>query len=385
MTIYSEKTLEKAISNFKKRSDIPKENIEAVLRFMDFLQTSGIGINRRLKYLRSLTTLSLMLDKPFEDGERPDFEKLLAATAKKYKRNTCRGFAIELRRFISWLHGLGPKDHHPSVSWIVAGKKEDRQIESDDLVDDAKLERLVEISPNPRDKAIWRVLNATGLRASELLGLRIKDFHIQEGVYCVAVNGTKTANAKRIVPIIDGKTIQAVRQWIAVHPFKDAENAPLWVDNRGKALEYAALMRGLEKRATKLGLKKLTPHVFRHSWGTRNSDNNGLTHTQLCRAGGWSLNAGIPKTYLHSDEKELIKAFARMRPNGEENALTEKLLHQMLLKAMQNDAFAQMFWSEAKNTPQFKQLALLGKNVTKCETILSVAGENRKKIRKKRH
>jgi integrase/recombinase XerD len=114
-----------------------------------------------------------------------------------------------------------------------------------------------------RDRAMLEVLYATGLRVSELIGLRMDGIHIDAGfVRCIG-KGTK----ERIVPL-GASAASAVAAYLRVRRIRKPTNY-VFLNNRGGALSRMGFWKILRGYGVQAGIKKkLTPHVLRHSFAT---------------------------------------------------------------------------------------------------------------------
>jgi len=118
-----------------------------------------------------------------------------------------------------------------------------------------------------RDRAMLELLYATGLRVSELCGVRVSELERNMGVVRVVGKGNK----HRMVPV--GKSaLLAVEQYLGngrplllqgrASPF-------LFVTNRGGAMTRQAFWQLLAGYGKKAGIfHDLTPHVLRHTFAT---------------------------------------------------------------------------------------------------------------------
>lgn len=119
-----------------------------------------------------------------------------------------------------------------------------------------------------RNKALLELLYSTGLRVSELLGLRMGDIDMQSG--CLRCIGK--GNKERLVPV--GK--QAISAVAAYQ--RDARQrligrrapAPyLFLNARGGKLSRVGFWKVLKQYGKRAGLhRKLSPHKLRHSFAT---------------------------------------------------------------------------------------------------------------------
>jgi integrase/recombinase XerD len=114
-----------------------------------------------------------------------------------------------------------------------------------------------------RDRAMIEVLYATGLRVSELTGLRLDGVNLAVGfVQCIG-KGSK----ERIVPL-GASAASAVAAYLQVRKVRKPTNY-LFLSNRGEKLSRMGFWKMLKAYGIQAGIrKKLTPHVLRHSFAT---------------------------------------------------------------------------------------------------------------------
>lgn len=123
-----------------------------------------------------------------------------------------------------------------------------------------------------RNKAMLEMLYATGLRVSELLGLKMNDLHLSMGfVRCIG-KGSK----ERIVPLGD-LAIEAVEDYLTDSRPSLAgrqETDFLFINHRGNALSRQGFWKVLKAITREAGIaKEITPHTLRHSFATHLLEN----------------------------------------------------------------------------------------------------------------
>ena len=136
-----------------------------------------------------------------------------------------------------------------------------------------KIEALL-AAPKPgepfyaRDRAILETLYATGMRVSELAGLRIKDINLTVGYVRVFGKGGK----ERVIPI--GRcAIDAIREYMAglrgsLVDSKSAVEA-IFVTRTGLPMDRTNIWRLVSRYAATAGIMGLVgPHKLRHSFAT---------------------------------------------------------------------------------------------------------------------
>ena len=119
-----------------------------------------------------------------------------------------------------------------------------------------------------RDRALIEVLYATGLRVSELVGLRLADVHLDQGyLQCLGKGGKE-----RLVPL--GETAAGwLRRYLDEsrrHLLKRRDGPWVFVNARGGArLSRIGFWKILKQYGRDAGIRAhLSPHVLRHSFAT---------------------------------------------------------------------------------------------------------------------
>jgi integrase/recombinase XerD len=114
-----------------------------------------------------------------------------------------------------------------------------------------------------RDRAMLEVLYATGLRVSELIGLRLDGINTEVGFVRCMGKGSK----ERIVPL-GASAAGAVVAYLQSRRVRKPTNY-IFLNNRGDKLSRMGFWKILKGYGAQAGIrKKLTPHVLRHSFAT---------------------------------------------------------------------------------------------------------------------
>ena len=114
-----------------------------------------------------------------------------------------------------------------------------------------------------RDRAMIEVLYATGLRVSELVGLRVDGVNLDGGFVRCMGKGSK----ERVVPL-GASACTAVRTYL--RSGRDEHSSEiLFLSSRGAPLSRMEFWKILKTYAAKAGIRKsISPHVLRHSFAT---------------------------------------------------------------------------------------------------------------------
>jgi integrase/recombinase XerC len=125
-----------------------------------------------------------------------------------------------------------------------------------------KTNRLAQL----RDRALLELLYATGLRASEAVGLNLEGLLLREGIVRVWGKGKK----ERIVPFGE-PAARAIEAYLSVRPDSGTlgPSSPLFCNLKGGRLSSRSLQRTVEKYAKLAPMDKdASPHTLRHSFAT---------------------------------------------------------------------------------------------------------------------
>jgi len=119
-----------------------------------------------------------------------------------------------------------------------------------------------------RNKCILETIYGSGLRVSELTGLKISNIFMEEGFIKIMGKGDK----ERLVPIgsIALKQITLYQDQVRCHlDIKLGNEDVLFLNKNGVKLSRVMIFKIIKSLAEKIGLKKnISPHTFRHSFAT---------------------------------------------------------------------------------------------------------------------
>jgi integrase/recombinase XerD len=164
-----------------------------------------------------------------------------------------------------------------------------------------------------RDRAMLELMYASGLRVSELVGLKAFDLSLNDGVLRVLGKGSK----ERLVPFG-----AEARRWIEryLHEARDEilagqQTADLFVTARGAGMTRVMFWVIVKKCALAAGIRSpLSPHTLRHAFAT-----HLLNHGADLRAVQMLLgHADISTTtiYTHVARERLKQLHAQHHPRG---------------------------------------------------------------------
>jgi len=119
-----------------------------------------------------------------------------------------------------------------------------------------------------RDRAMFELIYATGLRASELVGLRIEQANLRQGVLRVTGKGGK----ERLVPLGEEAQHWLERYYAQARPviLRGSTSDAVFVTNRRGPMTRQMFWTMVKRHALRAGIdgKRISPHVLRHCFAT---------------------------------------------------------------------------------------------------------------------
>lgn len=160
-----------------------------------------------------------------------------------------------------------------------------------------------------RDAAVVTLLYGCGLRISEALGLRGRDWPMGESLRITGKGGKE-----RIVPVLPVAR-DAVGIYLQLCPFEPEPEAPIFRGARGGALNPRLIQKVTEKARLQLGLPATaTPHAMRHSFATHLLAAGGDLRAIQELLGHASLST--TQAYTAVDEVHLMKVYEATHPKA---------------------------------------------------------------------
>ena len=164
-----------------------------------------------------------------------------------------------------------------------------------------------------RDRAILEFLYATGVRVSELVGLRLTDLDLEERLCTVLGKGSK----ERMVPLGGPACVALSRYLGEVRSALDKGEGDgcVFLNQRGRSLSRTAVWKIVKEAARLAGIeRKVSPHVLRHAFATHLLEGGA----DLVAVQELLGHADISTTqiYTHLDRKYLRDMHRRYHPRS---------------------------------------------------------------------
>ena len=201
----------------------------------------------------------------------PDYVRGYIRTLGKLKPRSIKRKIATIKCFFAYLKSSKAIETNPLEyfrSGIRIGKSLPRTINRKQV---ASLLRPFAIKNSPaeprakeiaRDRALFEILFGTGMRVSEVSNLRITSVDLVAERILVAGKGSR----ERIIPIVNWELADALKKHI---DSSRAISSEFLFTNRSRSrLSEQSIRNIVRRRAARLKLGRITPHMLRHTIGT---------------------------------------------------------------------------------------------------------------------
>jgi integrase/recombinase XerD len=292
----------------------------AISQFLTHVRVEkGLSANTVSAYQRDLAKFNAFVQKrklTLEGVTRDDLVDFLAGLYRgKLESRTVARNLVTLRNFFRFaqIQELIPVDpslnlDSPKIRRTLPGYLRLEEVEKLLAQPDAKT------ALGLRDRAMLEVLYSTGLRVSELIGLRVTDLDAKVG--CIRCIGK--GDKERIVPA-GRKALGMVEKYLRdARPKllgKGVSSSALFVNRRGMALSRVGVWKILSTYGRRAGLRvALTPHMLRHSFATHLLERGAdLRSVQLMLG---HADISTTQIYTHVVEERLKQIYKAHHPRA---------------------------------------------------------------------
>ncbi len=187
--------------------------------------------------------------------------------ANRYAARTITRKVSVLRRYFDWARRTGRIEVDPTLG-LAAPRGPSRlpQVLKDDHIRtliDKPARAGDDDARDARDLAMVELLYGSGLRVSELCGLRYEDLDLARGEVRVWGKGSK----QRLVPLSD-PAVSAMRAWLkgprGTFVTADTPADMIFLNQRGRAITPRDVRRVIDRRS----VVPTHPHALRHTFAT---------------------------------------------------------------------------------------------------------------------
>jgi integrase/recombinase XerD len=295
-----------------------RSRLPEIRQFLIYLASErGLAENSLHAYRRDLEDTQDFLEqraKTLISAVGTDFRAYLQDQTRQGQstRTVARRLAA-LRIFLRFLQTLG-RDTSPILQELERPKPE-RSLPK--VLNRSQVNQLIS-APDPesplylRDVAILELLYASGLRASELCDLGLRDVNLTVGCVRVLGKGMK----ERIVPVGQAAAQAIARYLDECRKTLDRQNCDrLFLSRSGKPMERIGLWMLVEKYGRRSGLlKTVSPHTLRHCFASHLL--SGGADLRVVQELLGHSDISTTQVYTHVDQDRLKSVHRRFHPRA---------------------------------------------------------------------
>ena len=296
-------------------------------------QPSLRGFKAYLKLERSLSANTI-------EAYLHDVDKLMQFfMSRSEDKDPTKVTRTDLKNFLIWVNELGMIP--PTQARVLSGLKAffrflvlENKIEVDPsaLLESPKMTRklpdtlnILEINSiidaidlskpeGMRNKAMLETLYGSGLRVSELTGLRVSNLHLDIEFIKILGKGNK----ERLVPIGSEaiKFLKIFLKEVRIHiPVKPGKEDYVFLNRRGSPISRVMVFLIIKDLAKTAGIKKsISPHTFRHSFATHLIEGGADLRAVQEMMGHESITT--TEIYTHLDRDYLRETIVHFHPRS---------------------------------------------------------------------
>ncbi|KAF3981002.1 MAG: site-specific tyrosine recombinase XerD [Methylococcales symbiont of Hymedesmia sp. n. MRB-2018] len=270
------------------------------------LSAYGSDLKIFLKFLKSKSLLAV---------SEYDIASFLASRYKEgvSSRSSARILST-LRRFYGYLQREGTLEIDPTVLIEAPniGKKLPLSLSETDVDLLLAAPEVTDIL-GFRDKVMLELLYATGLRVTELVGLKFEQVSFRQGLVRVVGKGNK----ERLVPVGE-QAMDWLEQYISgvrADILASRQSDFLFVTKRGSGMTRQAFWHIIKRYSVKAGIpSSLSPHTLRHAFATHLLNHGADLRVVQLLLGHSDL--ATTQIYTHIAQQRLKQLHTQFHPRG---------------------------------------------------------------------
>lgn len=298
-----ENTLELYLNYLKEQKNYSENTIDSYKRdidmFMMFAKDEGFN----------LKTIDTNLIRNF----------LRRETEKGISKRSNQRRIIAMRRYCEWLLKYRYISYNPFIT--IKAPKHDSKLP--DFLHEEEVDMLIEADAKredflaKRDHAIIILLYTSGLRVSELVGLKLQDINLRHRTMRIIGKGKK----ERIVPF-SNTALDAIndylnncRNLILTKNHIEVPTNALFINNTGQQLTTRGVQYILKRIEEKTGVSlELHPHKMRHTFATHLLEKGADLRTIQEILGHTSLET--TQVYTHVTTSKMMETYKNAFPRA---------------------------------------------------------------------
>ncbi len=273
-------------------------------------------------YISDILGFTIWLnDKNIEETNHKTIKEYLLFIQKfNYSKTTTARKIASIRTFFRYLYREKIIETNPASG--IHSPKRGKNLPK--FLTEQEIEQIlgkirIETPAGYRNRTIFELLYATGMRVSELSGLNYGDLNLENNEIRVLGKGNK----ERIV-LVSNKAKEFLNTYLKTARYmiyqegkleEPTEKSPVFINKTGYRLQPQSIRKAIKEVVEAIKLpKEVTPHVFRHSFATKLLENGADLRIVQELLGHSSISN--TQIYTHVSTERLKQAYNSAHPRA---------------------------------------------------------------------
>lgn len=287
-------------------------------KFLVSLEERNLSKNTIESYHRDIKQFSTYIEESFQMADIKACSStliisyMLQMQKKKTSPATIARKLASIKAYYGYLFNNREIESNPTLS-IKAPKAEKKLPE---ILTIEEIETLLDQPDNSyiglRDKAIFEIMYASGVKVSELVALNIKDINLKMGY----IKCRCETEESRLIPI-GTHAIAALENYMneSRNQLTSVDEAALFVNYNGNRLSRQGLWKMIKRHSASGGIiKSITPYTLRHSFATHLIQ-NGADLKSVQEMMGHS-DISVTQKYIEISKQKIKDVYNRAHPRA---------------------------------------------------------------------
>ena len=265
------------------------------------VETYNIALRQFVNYLR---------DNGIKEPTRQDVIAFREELRENHSVSTVNSYLIAIRNFFRFLQYNGI---YKNITENVKSLK-DTELHKREALSQEECRKVISCAKNLREKALVTLTLVCGLRANEIVNIRLSDFKYENGNNVLYILG-KGRDSKQDYVIIPDSLLELLKEYVREYAIRDYLFVSTSNHNAYGKLNTCTVRRMINTMFERVGVKRdtVTFHSLRHSMATLSIE-NGLDIREVSKA---LRHKSIKTTevYLHDLEMKNNKCSEVMTQN----------------------------------------------------------------------
>lgn len=251
----------------------------------------GRPASTQLAYRTDIARFTAFVGKPLRTVTLGDVQGFADSLAEKSLATKARMLS-SVKSLFAFAHRLGYVQFDVGRPLRLPARKSTL---AERIMNEADTHRVIALEPNARNRVLLRLLYASGVRVSELCGLKWRDLQERSEAGQVTVFG-KGGKTRTI--------LLSVATWQELLTLRAGPDDPVFSSRKGRGhLDRSQVLRIVQKAARRAGvIGTVSPHWFRHAHASHALDRGAPIHLVQATLGHSSV--ATTGRYLHARPTE---------------------------------------------------------------------------------